>query len=277
MSQRKSRKRSQPSAAVPATRSFLIPALAALLVLAGAWAYAPSFSGVLLLDDISAIAWNPSTRTLWPPAESLSPPPGTTVSGRPVANWTFALNYALAPSDVRDVFAPASGRDPAGTTARFLRNVWGYHFLNLLIHLAAALALFGVMRRTLLSPRLRPRFEAAATWLAFVAALVWLVHPLQTQSVTYVVQRVESLMGLFYLLTLYCAMRGFASQPRWPWHAAGVIFCALGMGTKEVTVTAPLIVLLYDRIFVAGSFRRALRQSLSTRASSRARTPPCAR
>ena len=68
--------------------------------------------------------------------------------------------------------------------------------------MAAALALFGVVRRTLLSETLRPRFEGAATGLAFGIALVWVVHPLHTASVTYVVRRVESLMGMFYLLTL---------------------------------------------------------------------------
>ena len=85
------------------------------------------------------------------------------------------------------------------------------------------------------------------------------MHPLQTESVTYVIQRAESLMGLFYLLTLYCFIRGAQSPEPRAWHLLAVLSCLLGMGTKEVMVTAPLIVLAYDRTFVAGGFRQALR------------------
>jgi len=91
-------------------------------------------------------------------------------------------------------------------------------------------------------------------------ALLWTVHPLQTAAVTYVVQRAESLMGLFFLLTLWCFIR--ACEPgaplRWRWW--GIASCLAGMATKEVMAVAPLIVLLYDRTFVAGSFRAAWRE-----------------
>ena len=153
----------------------------------GAAAYASSFDGIFVFDDEPSIADNPNVRSLRPLTRAMAAPPDTTVSGRPIASLTFAINYALAPGDRRD-----------------LR---GYHAVNLSIHILAALALFGVARRTLVSTRMRERFGAAATPLAFATALIWLVHPLQTGSVTYIVQRVESLMGLFYLLTLYCAIR----------------------------------------------------------------------
>jgi hypothetical protein len=102
-------------------------------------------------------------------------------------------------------------------------------------------------------------------------ALLWTLHPLQTESVTYIVQRAESLMGLFYLQTLYCFIRGIcaeradASDPlagraSWVWYVLSVASCLLGMATKEVLVSAPLIVLLYDRTFLAGSFHAAWRQ-----------------
>ena len=227
----------------------MVLALASLLVVAGAFAYSTSFAGVLVLDDIRAIARNPTIKTLWPLSTSMSPPAASTVSGRPIANFTLAVNYALAPPDVRDVFVAAGRGAPPGTADNFLRNIWGYHFLNLLIHVAAALALFGVVRRTLTSDRLRPTFDTSATWLAFVVALVWLVHPLQTASVTYVVQRVESLMGLFYLLTLYCAIRAAEQVRARAWTAGALVSCALGMATKEVMVTAPIVVWLWDRVF----------------------------
>ena len=84
-----------------------------------------------------------------------------------------------------------------------------------------------------------------------VIALIWVVHPLQTQSITYLIQRAESLMGLFYLLTLYCVIRGAGSPRGGWWYAAAIISSALGMGSKAVMVTAPVAVLLYDRAFLS--------------------------
>jgi protein O-mannosyl-transferase len=120
--------------------------------------------------------------------------------------------------------------------------------------------LSGIVRRTLLCERLKDRFTSAATPLAAIAALGWLLHPLQTESVTYVIQRTESMMGLFYLLTLYCAIRSWNSPKPRHWQIAAAVACALGMGTKEAMVTAPLVVLLYDAFFVCGSIRAPLRR-----------------
>jgi hypothetical protein len=179
-----------------------------MLVAVGAWAYSTSFRGVFVLDDVRAIVRNPTIRTLWPLAMPLAPPTGSTVAGRPVANLSFAINHAMAPAEAEA--RPASPGVPGGAGPI---DPAPYHAGNLLIHLVAALVLFAIVRRTLLSESLRPRFGAAAPWLALVVALVWVVHPLQTAAVTYVVQRVESLMGLFYLLTLYCATRRASSAP----------------------------------------------------------------
>ncbi|KKM73224.1 hypothetical protein LCGC14_1412600, partial [marine sediment metagenome] len=128
------------------------------------------------------------------------------------------------------------------------------------MHILAALTLFGIVRRTLSGRRLRERFGKAATPLAAIVAVIWLVHPLQTGSVTYVIQRCESLMGMLYLMSLYCVIRGLPSQRPVRWHAAAVCCAALSMGAKEVAVTLPVVVLLYDRTFAAGTFKAALRQ-----------------
>src|SRR5437016_11907184 len=113
--------------------------------------------------------------------------------------------------------------------------------------------MFGIVRRTLQGPRLRDRFGTQASGRAAAVAVCWAVHPLQTESVTYIIQRTESLMGLFLLLTLYCVIRGHDSPRRSWWYATAVICCALGMGSKEGMVIAPVIMLLYDRIFLADS------------------------
>ncbi len=222
---------------------------ALLIAAAGVWAYASSFSGVLVLDDFDSIAGNVTIRSLRPVARVLSPPRDTTVSGRPVANVSFAINYALAPAGVREDFETAAPRATPDSAARAARNLWGYHAANLAIHVLAALALFGVVRRTLIAEPLRARIGSLAEPLALAVALVWVVHPLHTESVTYLVQRVESLMGLFYLLTLYCAIRARDSRRPVAWGAAAVASCAMGMATKEVMVTAPLAVALWDWTF----------------------------
>ncbi|HVW22581.1 MAG TPA: tetratricopeptide repeat protein [Opitutaceae bacterium] len=200
--------------------------LGCLLIAAAAIAaYSDSFRGPFVFDDLGSITENVSIRHL---ATAWSPPyrAGQTVGGRPVLNLTFALNYAL-------------GR----------LNPWGYHAGNLLIHVLAGLALFGLVRRTL---ELRPESAPGALGAGLAAALLWTLHPLQTEAVTYVVQRAESLMGLFYLLTLYCFVRR--------WYRLAVLACLLGMGSKEVMVSAPLIVFFYDRTFVSGTFREAWRR-----------------
>jgi len=220
-------------------------AAACLLILAaGAWSYATSFQGVFVLDDMRAIVRNETIRSLWPLRGPLSPAPRSTVAGRPVANLSFAVNYALAPAP--STAAPAPAGAPAGSVPVYPAP---FHAGNLIIHLAAALTLAGVVRRTLLSARLAPVFEAAADWIALAVALVWVTHPLQTAAVTYVVQRVESLMGLFYLLTLYCSIRAFERTKAGWWEVAAIASCALGMATKEVMVTAPLIVAIWWRLF----------------------------
>jgi protein O-mannosyl-transferase len=210
-----------------------------VISLAALAAYANSFAGAFVFDDQGWIVENTTIRHLWPIGDVLFPVDAARVGGRPIVSLSLAINYALG-----------------GV------NVWGYHAVNLAIHLAAALALLGVVRRTLILPRLRGRFGDVATPLAAAVALVWVVHPIQTEAVTYVIQRAESLVGLLYLLTLYCVIRGatcddHASKRQTIWFVAAVANCFLGMATKEVMATAPVVVLLYDVIFLSGSFRKA--------------------
>jgi tetratricopeptide (TPR) repeat protein len=218
----------------PGTHSpFTTVLAAALILITGLAAYSNSFGGIFVFDDEPAIEQNQNLRRLWPLTTAMSAPSDTTLSGRPIATLSFAIDHALSGGSLD-----------------------GYHTTNLVIQLAAALLLFGVTRRTLLTPPLKDRFAASSTTLGSIVALIFVVHPLQTGSVTYIVQRVESLMGLFYLATLYCAIRALAGREMGGsraaptlWLSASVIACALGMATKEVMVTAPLMVLLWDWLF----------------------------
>jgi len=202
----------------------------AVLAAAGIAVYWNSFSAAFIFDGIHFIRDNEAIRRLWPFELDLG-------KNRPLGFYTFALNYAVG-----------------GT------NVWGYHAVNLAIHVVAACLLFDIVRRTLSSSRLAEQYAKHAWGLGLAAALLWLLHPLQTESVTYIYQRLESLMGMFYLATLWCFIRAIDARWRYLWYAASVVCCALGMATKEVMVTCPLAVLWYDRVFVASSWREMLRR-----------------
>jgi tetratricopeptide (TPR) repeat protein len=209
--------------------------MAAALAAAGVAVYANALHGPFIYDD-ATILDDPDFRRVLPPWRAVGAAPESAVSGRPVVYYAHALNLALGGTDVR-----------------------GFHALNLAVHVLAALVLFGWIRRTLLSERLRDRYGASARGLAFAAALIWTVHPLQTECMNYISQRSESLMGLFYLLTLYAVVRSADSRHPARWHVAAVATCALGMLTKESMVTAPVVVLLYDLVFLsrgAGRLRR---------------------
>ena len=211
-----------------------------LIVLAAVLAYRNSFGGPFIFDDELSIRQNPTIRELWPIWKPLCPPNhGEPVTGRPLLNLSFAVNYAI------------NGL-----------NVWGYHVANLAIHVLAALLLFGILRRTFLLPSLGNFRIPTPTCLALAIALLWAVHPLQTESVTYIVQRAESLVGLFYLLTLYCFIRGATPAEDSLWYAGAVLACLLGMASKEVMVSAPLIVLAVRSDFLGRLVPRGLAATL---------------
>jgi tetratricopeptide (TPR) repeat protein len=222
--------------------------------------YWPGLTGPFVFDDFGSIVANPTIRRLTPLTRVLQPPhaAGATVGGRPLLNLSFALNYAVS-----------------------REAVWSYHLLNLAIHLGCTLLLFGIVRRTLAHRRppaadakSRAEFDggsrlAHSDRLAIAITALWALHPLQTEAVTYVSQRAESLGSLFYLLTLYAFIRATTGvaphatgRPRTVagrWLAVSVIACWLGAATKEIVATAPLLVLLYDRTFVTGTFGGAWR------------------
>ena len=199
--------------------------------------FANGVGGAFAFDDEPTILTNRSIRDLGNVGAIFSPPVDATTLGRPLANATLAINYTV------------SGLEP-----------WSYHVVNIMIHVGAALVLFGVVWRLLLLRARDGRFVGEEAWVALAVAALWAVHPLQTESVTYVVQRVESLAGLCYLLTVFCFLRSVDAELKWRWQVGAVLACLLGVGCKEIGVSAPLLVLLVDRTWVAGTFREALRK-----------------
>ena len=212
--------------ATPVTSPPLSPLFTggALLVAATLAAYAHTFSVPFVFDDVAAITQNPSLAHF---STALFPPAGLSVSGRPLANLSFALNYALS-----------------------RESVWSYHALNLALHVTNTLLLFALVRRTLSGGR----SLLAGDSVAFASASLWSLHPLHTAAVTYVMQRTELLAACATLLTLYAFTRGGVH-----WLTVAVVACAAGMTAKETAVVIPLLILAYDRTFISRSCATALR------------------
>ncbi len=210
---------------------------AGLLALCAALAWSNTFRVPFLDDDIPSILQNPAVKHFWPWWEVLAERQPN-LGARPVVLLSLAANHAI------------SGFRP-----------WSYHVVNLIAHILAAWVLFGVARRTIPLSRRLPVRGSTADLLAFFIALAWALHPLQTQPVTYVIQRCEVFMGLFFLLALYLAVRGWQSDRPGPWHLGSVAACVLGMGCKEVMAVAPLAVLAWDRVFMGRGLKRSLSAS----------------
>jgi hypothetical protein len=141
-----------------------------LLLLVGMIAYFNSFAGAFLFDDGYTIVSNEKVNDITFQRLKL---------GRPFIGIVNAINHL------------ADGANPRG-----------YHLVNLIAHLLAGCTLFGLVRRTLLLERWPERIRDSSRQIALTVAVLWLVHPLQTASVTYIIQRSESMMGMFYLLTM---------------------------------------------------------------------------
>lgn len=193
-----------------------------LLVTATALAYHNSLANPFFFDDFPAIVDNTDIRTLWPPAWLDSDWHGS-LSSRPIVMFSIALNYALA--DGAD--APA------------------FRLVNLFLHLICGIVLYLYIDHLLRAPALVDRFGSVATPLALLSVLLWLLHPLQSQCINYIVQRSECLMAFCYLTTLYAALRALEGRGGWTVLAVGA--CLLGMGSKESMVSAPFLVAFGDR------------------------------
>ncbi len=218
-----------------------------VLVAAVCGVYRGALRGAFLFDDLATVVNNPSIVHLWPLVGSgssggpLNPSENHPASARPVVNLSLAINYHFGQFD------------PVG-----------YHAFNIGVHALSALMLWAIVWRTLLLGYFGGRFESTAGFLSFSAALLWALHPLNTESVAYVTQRTESMMGFFYLATLYASLRycGAASRlSRSGWLILATVAGMLGMLSKEMMASAIGMVLLYERTFVRDSFRAALRQS----------------
>ncbi|MBM4149617.1 MAG: hypothetical protein FJ224_11355 [Lentisphaerae bacterium] len=202
-----------------------------LAIMAAVWAaFAPGLGGVFVLDDYTVILEAPHVR-------SLSLPPRM---ARSLVDLSFAVQHAAA----------------GGFRAADFR------MLNLLLHAATALFLYGVVRRTLLLDGMPGKCRGAASNAAFFTALLWSVHPIQSRAVTYVCQRYEIAASLCLLAALYAFIRSTASRNPSGWRVVSVLACWVGLGAKEVIIAAPLVIAAYDLLFVGRGWRTVLQRRL---------------
>lgn len=195
-------------------------------------AYYNSFNGQFLLDDWNNIYNNPSIKQF---SDSFAPPDNVNIFRRQFVNVTLAFNYAISGFDV-----------------------WSYHLLNLIIHIVGAVFLFGIAKEALRSDAVRARH---ATVIAAGIASLWAVHPLQTQAVTYVIQRCESLLGMCVLMSLYFAIRSMKSDKPLPWQIGSIAVFLVGVWVKEAIFTIPVLVLLYDFVINGKSAKASVKRN----------------
>src|SRR5262245_52227905 len=198
----------------------------ALIVGLGFLLYIPGHNAPFIFDDLNNIVFDDVgfVHRLWPW--------GPLPLHRALGTWTLQLNYAL------------HGLNPTG-----------FRLVNIAIHVTSACVLLALVRKCLARPGTPAWLADVREWLAARAALIWLVHPIQAQAVTYIVQRYESLMALCYLLTLYCIVCGAESKRSWIWYVAAIAACFAGVASKEVMISAPIVALLLDRAYLATSWR----------------------
>jgi protein O-mannosyl-transferase len=200
--------------------ALLAPLLLAVVVLV---LYANSFTVPFLFDDYFEISRNPMVKAIEPPLDYLT-------RARGIPAFTLALNYRLGGFDL-----------------------WGFHLVNVLVHLANGLLVYALVLRTLRLPGLRERYGRAAEVLAALVALVFVAHPLQVMAVSYIVQRAESIAAFFYLSTLllFCLASTTAARARRiALYGAAVVSALLGVVSKEIVVTVPLAALAYRLCFL---------------------------
>lgn len=243
----RSKQSSQSGAIAPRTnkvfysqiREVLLLSFCAILVFL---IYSNTIGTPFILDDVANIQNNTHIRLT-----SLTSG-GITEAGfksrnkhRPVPYITFALNYYFHQYDVE-----------------------GYHVVNILIHIITGILLYFLVKSTLNLPTLRFKYETYK-WLPLLTTLIWIVHPLHTQSVTYIVQRMNSMAAMFYVLSLFLYIKARIAERRskkWTLFSACILSGLLALGSKENAATLPFFIVLCEWYFFQDLSKEWLKRHL---------------
>ena len=246
-------------AASPRTSALKVSLPLLLIAVVGAIAYSNTFHVPFVLDDSNQIENNQMIRNLDNFLLAVKGHHFTSGSYRYIPSrflgyLSFALNYHFGGLDV-----------------------WGYHLTNLFIHIVNAFLVYFLLKLTFKTPLMRsghPLSSASGPGasgsglIALFAALLFVSHPVQTQAVTYVVQRFASLATLFYLLSLVMYIKGrlevggkrkeALNLKPLAYYVLSLLSAVLAMKTKEIAFTLPIVIILYESMFFTTPFKKKL-------------------
>jgi tetratricopeptide (TPR) repeat protein len=215
----------EPERPAPALKILILSNLAVFVFLI----YSNALTVPFVYDDFSNIHDNPHIRLTSLSAENIARVGLECLSSlRPVANLSFALNYYFHQYDVI-----------------------GYHLVNILIHIVTGLLLYLFIKITLDVSSVRSQ-SRTFRWLPVIVTAIWLVHPLHTQSVTYIVQRMNAMATMFYILAFLLYIKGrLAGERKMKFVLFGgcIVAGILSIGSKEISATLPFFIFLYEWYF----------------------------
>ena len=161
---------------------------------------------------------------------------------RPLSYLTFALNYYIGGG-----------------------NVFGYHVVNFAIHYMASIFLFLIIYNTLRLPLLNGRYEKNAYAVALLSVIFWATHPIQVTAVTYIVQRMASMAGMFYIMAMYFYLKGrtkSSTKKRIALFALCGIAAMLSFASKENAAMLPVSIFFYDLFLIQGLTSENVKKNL---------------
>ena len=207
--------------------------------------YSNTFHATWHLDDYNKISkterlqlekltWDNITQTFFITSQG-----GDERLYRPLSCLSLALNWYI-------------GRD----------NVIGYHIVNISIHYLTACLLFLTLTLIIRTPRITSYPPDTIFWVAFLATVFWAINPVQTQAVTYIVQRMAALTALFYLGALYAYLKArttLHTRQKKMWYIVVGISFILALGAKENAITLPLALVLMEIVFFQADNRKRVK------------------
>ncbi|UCE56532.1 MAG: tetratricopeptide repeat protein, partial [Desulfobacterales bacterium] len=205
--------------------------------------YSNTFESPFVFDDTQRIADNPDIRLKKLGVEDLLKAAfgRHSAQSRPLGNISFALNYYFHQYELA-----------------------GYHIVNIIIHIVNGILLWLFLKKTLDLKSVGSKFKHAQ-FIALLSALLWLVNPVQTQSVTYMVQRLNSMATMFFLLSFLFYLYGRLTtkkELRWAWFLGAAFGWLLALGCKQNTAMLPFFIFLYEWYFFQGLSKNWLKRSL---------------
>jgi tetratricopeptide (TPR) repeat protein len=232
--------------ALPCSRKLVFAVLSLAIILLAI--YGNSFDCSWQFDDIPNITENPNLHleeiTWQTIRQSLfADRNNPSFPYRPVACFTIALNYYFGGKDV-----------------------FGYHAVNLVIHWLSAIFLFLFIYHTLNLPKLKQKYADSAYGLALLGTVLWAINPVQVQAVTYIVQRMASLAGMFFILTMYIYLKARTSPSRRRaslFYAMCFVGFVLAVGSKENAIMLPVVIFLYEALLLQDDAVSFIRKNIT--------------